>query len=163
MPATPDDLFAYLADLGIGTTTVGHAPVFTVDEARALRGHLDGAHTKNLFLRDNKRTLFLVALDEGRVVDLKHLRSMIGARGGLSFASPDALSDHLGVKPGAVSLFAALNDPDGAVKVVIEAALLNASVVNCHPLTNEKTTSITPDDLLTFLRATGHEPALLTF
>ena len=38
MPATPEDLFQRLADLGIETTTTRHAPVFTVEENRALRG-----------------------------------------------------------------------------------------------------------------------------
>ena len=39
MPATRADLMAKLAELGIATTTVDHPPVFTVEEARSLRGH----------------------------------------------------------------------------------------------------------------------------
>ena len=35
MPATRDDLFARLAELGIETTTKDHAAVYTVEEARA--------------------------------------------------------------------------------------------------------------------------------
>ena len=52
--ATPDELFAYLDSLGIAHQTVTHPPVFTVEEARALRGQIAGGHTKNLFLRDKK-------------------------------------------------------------------------------------------------------------
>ena len=37
-PASPDELFAYLDGLGIAHQTVTHPPVFTVEEARALRG-----------------------------------------------------------------------------------------------------------------------------
>ena len=33
MPATPEELFARLAELGIETQTVRHPPVFTVEEA----------------------------------------------------------------------------------------------------------------------------------
>jgi Ala-tRNA(Pro) deacylase len=33
--------------------------------------------------------------------------------------------------------------------------------INVHPLTNEATTSIGRDDLVRFLRATGHEPEIL--
>lgn len=161
VPHSPKELFAYLTDLGIATETTEHAAVFTVEELRDLRGQIAGIHTKNLFLRDNKRSFFLVCLDEGLKVDLKALRPQIGARGGLSFASPEALEEHLGIKPGSVSPFAVCNDKAGAVTVALGADLLEAAVVNCHPLTNTKTTSITPEDLLRFLRATGHDPIIV--
>lgn len=162
MPATPDDLFAFLADLGIATVTAAHAPVFTVEEARAVRGASPGAHTKNLFLRDGKRRFFLVTLDEEAVVDLKRLRHAVGARGGLSFGSPDALYDLLGMRPGAVSPFAALNDAGGAVAVFVQDVLLEAAAIHCHPLANDRTTAVAPADLLAFLRATGHEPGIVS-
>ena len=162
MSHTPDELFAHLAELGISTTTIDHAPVFTVEESRHLRGRIPGAHTKNLFLRDNKKSYFLVTLDEERHLDLKVLRTLIGAKGGLSFASAETLFELLGVRPGSVSPFAALNDSGGVVTVVIEDELLSAPMINCHPLTNEKTTAISPADLLAFLRSTGHEPRTIT-
>lgn len=161
MPATPDNLFAFLENLGITTTTVDHAPVFTVEEAQAVRGSMAGAHTKNLFLRDAKRRFFLVCLEEDRAVDLKALRPLIEARGGLSFASPEALMDHLGVRPGAVSPLALLNDTAGLVTAVLDGALLATAIVNVHPLDNTKTVSIRPDDLMAFLTATGHVPIVL--
>ena len=161
MPHSPEELFTFLDQHGIATVTTDHAPVFTVEEARQLRGLISGAHTKNLFLRDNKKTYFLLSLEEDRVVDLKAMRPLIGARGGLSFAAPDALLEHLGVLPGSVSPFAVLNDAAGTVQVVLDAALMAAPVVNVHPLTNTKTTSIAPADLLAFLRATKHEPAVI--
>jgi len=54
MPATPDDLFAFLDRLGITHPTVTHAALFTVEESQALRGEILGGHTKNLFLKDKK-------------------------------------------------------------------------------------------------------------
>lgn len=161
MPLSPDDLFARLAALGIPSETTEHEPVFTVEESRALRGRIAGAHTKNLFLRDNKKTYFLVTLEEERVVDLKRLRGLIGARGGLSFASPEALFEHLGVRPGAVSPLAAVNDAAGAVRIVLDKDLLAAEALNCHPLVNTMTTTLSPKDLMAFLKATGHEPQAL--
>ena len=161
MPLSPEDLFARLDALGIAHRTTDHAPVFTVEESRGLRGLIAGAHTKNLFLRDNKKIFFLVTLEEERAVDLKRLRGLIGAKGGLSFASPEALFEHLGIQPGSVSPFAAVNDEAGAVRVFLDKDLLAAETVNCHPLINTKTTSITPSDLVAFLKATGHEPGIL--
>ena len=45
MPATEKDLFARFAELGIAVETHRHPPVFTVAEAKALRGELPGGHT----------------------------------------------------------------------------------------------------------------------
>jgi Ala-tRNA(Pro) deacylase len=161
MPATPAELQAMLDRLGIATTTVSHAPVFTVAEARALRGQIAGAHTKNLFLVDKKGALFLVTADEEAAIDLKHLHHVIGASGRLSFGRPDLLMAVLGVPPGAVTPFAAMNDADGRVTVVLDAALAVAPSINAHPLTNTATTTIATADLLAFLRATRHEPRIL--
>jgi Ala-tRNA(Pro) deacylase len=150
-----------LADLGIATNTVDHAPVFTVDEARALRGSIPGAHTKNLFLKDRKDALFLVTAPEDADIDLKHLHQRIGASGRLSFGKPDLLMETLGVAPGSVTAFAAINDRDRRVTIVLDKTLLGSEPVNCHPLVNTATTTIAPGDLLAFLRATGHEPLVL--
>jgi Ala-tRNA(Pro) deacylase len=150
-----------LADLGIATTTVDHAPVFTVDEARALRGSIPGAHTKNLFLKDRKDALFLVTAPEDADIDLKRLHQRIGASGRLSFGKPDLLMETLGVAPGSVTAFAAINDRDRRVTIVLDKTLLGSEPVNCHPLVNTATTTIAPGDLLAFLRATGHEPLVL--
>ena len=161
MPATRADLLATLAGLGISAVTVDHAPVFTVDEAQALRGTIPGAHTKNLFLKDKKDALFLVVAPEDADIDLKHLHHVIGASGRLSFGKPELLMETLGVTPGSVTAFAAINDTSGRVTVVVDARLAEAASVNGHPLENTATTTVTSADLLKFLRATGHEPKVL--
>lgn len=157
MPATPDQLFAYLDSLGIAHRTVTHPPLFTVEQSRALRGQIPGGHTKNLFLRDKKNTLFLVVAEEGAAIELKSLHHRLGA-GRFSFGAANLLHDVLGVEPGSVTAFGALNDTEGRVTVVIDKALLDHDVINCHPLVNTMTTAIARDDLFRFLQATGHEP-----
>jgi Ala-tRNA(Pro) deacylase len=161
MPKTPAELFAYLDGLGIKVVTVTHPPLFTVAESQSLRGAIAGGHTKNLFLKDRKDAFFLLVVEEEAEVDLKTIHTVIGANGRVSFGRPDKLMDLLGVAPGAVTLFGALNDRVGQVKVVLDEALMREEVINAHPLTNEATTSIARDDVLAFLRATGHEPYVL--
>ncbi len=124
-PATPDDLFRRLAELGIETRTLSHPPVFTVEEAKALRAELPGAHTKNLFLRNKKGVQWLVVCDADLILDLKILSRCFGA-GRLSFASPRRLMTHLGVIPGAVTPFAVINDAGGQVSVVLDRKILEA-------------------------------------
>jgi Ala-tRNA(Pro) deacylase len=66
----------------------------------------------------------------------------------------------LGIEPGAVTPFAAMNDTDRRVQVVLDAALMRHDTINCHPLTNTMTTSIARADLVRFLESTGHPPRI---
>ena len=161
MPATPADLFALLDRLGLATETVEHPAVFTVEDSRRLRGELPGGHTKNLFLKDRKGRLFLVTALEGTTIDLKRLHVRIGAAGRLSFGSAEQLGEALGVAPGSVTPFAAMNDRDARVTVVLDEGLMAHGRVHAHPLVNTATTAIAPADLVAFLRATGHTPRLV--
>ncbi len=160
MPASPDELFAYLDRLGIAHKTVSHPAVFTVGEARALRGAVPGGHTKNLFLRDKKDAPYLVVANEDAVIELKSLHRLLGASGRFSFGSADLLRELLGVEPGSVTPFAAINDTGGRVTVVLDAAMMAHPVLNFHPLANTGTTTISCDDLIKFLKATGHQPRI---
>jgi Ala-tRNA(Pro) deacylase len=160
MPASPDDLFAFLDRLGIAHATVTHPPLFTVEQSRALRGQIAGGHTKNLFLKDKKDALFLVVALEDAEVPLKSLHQRLDA-GRFSFGSADLLRATLGVEPGAVTPFGALNDHARRVQVVLDAAMMEQDVLNYHPLVNTMTTSIGRDDLVRFLEATGHSPRIV--
>ncbi|MBT6883485.1 MAG: prolyl-tRNA synthetase associated domain-containing protein [Rhodospirillaceae bacterium] len=162
MVATRDDLFNRLDALGIVTETVEHPAVFSVDEAKAARGDLAGSHSKNLFLKDKKGRMWLVVTLEDRAVDTKALRKAIGAAQ-LSFGKPELLKDVLGIDPGSVTPFAVINDTGGQVSVILDAGLLASEPLNFHPLVNTATTSISTEDLLAFLRDTGHDPVVLDF
>jgi len=159
-PTSAEQLLARLAELGIASKTVDHDAVFTVEEAKALRGELPGGHIKNLFLRNKKEEMWLVVAEEDKRIDLKALGELLGA-GKLSFGSADRLMTYLGVLPGAVTPFSIINDKQKKVTVVLDQDLLEKNPVNCHPLVNTKTTAIAPQDLLRFLEAEGHKPQLL--
>ncbi len=70
------------------------------------------------------------------------------------------LDELLGVSPGAVTAFGAINDKAARVNVVLDAGLMRHATINCHPLVNTMTTSIGRDDLVKFLAATGHVPRI---
>lgn len=163
MHATPEILLARLEALGADVETHRHPPLFTVEDSKKLRGDLPGGHCKSLFLRDKKGRLWLVVVLEDRSVDLKALRRALGATGSLSFGKPELLQELLGVTPGSVTPFALINDPAGKVQVVLDAAMLEHDRLNYHPLTNEATTAIAPDDLMRFIDDCGHAPIVLDF
>ncbi len=158
MKLRPDQiaLFSFLDHLGIVTETVSHPPVFTVEEARALRGEIIGGHCKCLFLKDKKGGLWLVVADEARRVDLKALAKHLGAAK-YSFAKPELLRETLGVEPGSVTPFALINDRDNRVSVVLDQAMLAQDRLNYHPLSNDATTTIASVDLAAFVAACGHQ------
>jgi len=158
MPASPRDLFDYLDRLGIRHATVTHPALFTVEQSRDLRGKIPGGHTKNLFLKDKKGVLYLVVALEDAAIELKGLHRLLGASGRFSFGSAEQLMEALGVVPGAVTPFAAINDVSGRVTVVLDTAMMTHPVLNYHPLDNTMTTTIARDDLVRFLAATGHPP-----
>lgn len=162
-PLTPQALFARLDEMGIAHKTHQHEPVFTVEEARALRGLLPGAHVKNLFLRDKKKRPWLVVCEELQDVSLKPLAKFLGA-GTFSFGSPDRLREVLGVEPGSVTPLALLNAKGRhPVNVVLDKSILHSETVNCHPLDNTMTTALSTADLLSFIQACGFEAQTVDF
>lgn len=160
MSATSDQLLQHLASLGIKTTTTQHEAVFTVEQARALRGEIPGGHCKNLFLKDKKGVLWLVVCLEDALIDLKGLPARIGSAR-ISFGNAELLREVLGVEPGSVTPFALINDKAHKVKVVLDEKMMACDVVSYHPLVNTATVTLTPDDLLKFISDCGHEPQII--
>ncbi|MGG5821934.1 prolyl-tRNA synthetase associated domain-containing protein [Falsiroseomonas sp. HW251] len=163
MPETPQGLLARLDALGIEHRTVTHAPVFTVEESKALRPDLPGGHSKNLFLKPQKAPgpFLLAVLEEDRRVSVNALARALGVPR-VTFGSAGELVATLGVEPGSVTPFGLVNAAPGSVRAVFDRHLVqDFEWVNFHPLTNAMTTAIRPKDLLRFLRGLGHEPELV--
>ena len=160
MPASESDLFTRFERLGIKTGTTRHEAVFTVEDAKRLRGELPGGHCKCLFLKDKKGALWLVVMLEDTALDMKALQAKLGAAR-LSFGKPELMADVLGVEPGSVTPFSVINASAGDVQVVLDSAMMAAAPLNYHPLTNRATTAIGSDDLLRFLSDCGHQPLVM--
>ena len=163
MPKTDADLYRRLDALEIAYENHDHPAVFTVAESQAVCGAIPGAHIKNLFLRDKKKRLWLATVLEDRHVDLKALKKRLGAKDSLSFGNADLLMEVLGVIPGAVTPFGVFNDPEKRVTVVLDTGLFESEVINCHPLRNDRTTTISGAGLKAFLAAEGYEPLMIDF
>ncbi len=150
-------LYADFAALGIVYEVHEHQPVFTVEESSRHTRHIPGAHTKNLFLKDKKGAFWLVTVPDAARVDLKALPASIGC-GRVSFGSAEDMELLLGISPGSVTALAAINDETGAVRFVLDAGLTEADIVNCHPLRNSATVSLSPRDLVRVLTHWHHPP-----
>lgn len=161
LPTTPEQLIERLTDAGISFSRHEHPPLRTVEDSKAFRGDMPGVHVKNLYLRDRKKKNFLVVSQEDRTIDLKTLQADIGADR-LSFGSADRLFEFLGVRPGAVSPFTLINDPDHRVSLALDESLMKADVLYFHPLVNDLTLGISPEGLRHFFEISGHNPKMIT-
>nr|XP_057907972.1 prolyl-tRNA synthetase associated domain-containing protein 1 [Doryrhamphus excisus] len=162
-----EELEKRLEALNIHTSCVDHPPVFTVEQMMPHLEGVDGVVTKNLFLKDKKKkSLWLVSARHDRQVNLNDLAKKLGVgSGNLRFADEAVMLEKLKVGQGCATALAVLFDKDQSVKLVLDRDLLEGGhhMVYFHPMTNGATMGLRPDDLLRFLKETGHEPVLENF
>ena len=72
------------------------------------------------------------------------------------------VNDQLLLDDTTVAPFGLVNDTQNRANVVLDEAMMAQEILNYHPLTNDATTTIAAEDLLTFVRACGHEPRILS-
>jgi Ala-tRNA(Pro) deacylase len=160
----PDEanLFEKLDALGILHETREHPPIFTVEQSKGFKADWPGGHTKNLFLKDKAGQFVLICALGHTSVRLNKLHKILETKR-LSFGAEDALWEHLGVRPGSVTLFSILNDTEGKVRLVLDKALFGPERVWFHPLRNTASTAIASKDILRFCEAADHSPAVIDF
>ena len=99
--------------------------------------------------------MFLVVAANETEIDLKKLELLLES-GRLSFGSADRLWEYLGIRPGSVCPFCIINDTDRAVTVILDQYMMDADIVNYHPLDNAMTIGLSPADLIKFIEECGH-------
>lgn len=152
-------LRADLAALAISFDSQEHAAVFTVAESSALYDRLSGAHSKNLFLKDEGGVFWLLTVPAAARVDLRALPRAISCKR-VSFAKPEDMERLLGISPGSVTPLAMINAASGSVTVVLDEGLAAAPRVNVHPLRNTATIGLAGADILRLLTHWGHTPRI---
>jgi len=154
-------VYEALAALGIFYVRHEHPPVFTVQEALVHWKDIDGAHCKNLFLRNKKGNRhYLLIAEFLKTVDLRSVaRALRDDR--LSFASDERLERALGLHPGEVSPFGLLQDAERRVTVILDEGLAAWEKVNFHPNVNTATLTISYADLRKFLASRGNRVVVL--
>eukprot|EP00400_MALV-I_sp_L67-5_P000385 gene385-679_t len=148
-------LFDKFGELSIKTETTRHEPVMTVDAMMKFIGDKEGGKLKNLFLKDKKKNLYLLTALTDSDTNMKAVGAQL-KNAQLRFA--DNVEDILGVKPGAVTPFAVMNDPENKVQFLLDSRIKGCQKVWGHPLHNEASSLVTVDELVKFATACGHEP-----
>ena len=148
---TKSDLLQMLKKESIDFSITEHEPLFTVEDSKLMRGKIEGGHSKNLFLKDQKDNFFLITFIEDISADLKRLPDALNSKK-LSFAKPEYLKELMGIEPGSVSPFGLINDDQRKINFFFDEAFLKFEIANFHPLVNTATVSIFPKDLIDFIK-----------
>ena len=125
-------------------------PLHSVKDSISMRGTIDGAHTKNLFLKNKRDDFFLFSCLESTIIDLKLLKKNLNL-GNISFAKANYLKEILHLNPGSVSPFGLLNDNNNKVSFFLDKKLTKYKIINFHPLENTATISINLNNFLNLM------------
>lgn len=148
------EIYALLDEKGIEYEAIEHEAVYNIEEADALELPHREAATKNLFIKDDKkRNYYVVVIPSEERLDLKALRDKLQSRP-LKFANESELMDILGLIPGQVTPFGALNDMEHKAKVVIDE-YFREGLMDAHPNDNTATMILKTADVKALLESFG--------
>ena len=140
-----EESLRFLESLRIEYELVEHGAVYTIEEAIAEPALVGRTEIKNLFIQDDKgKRQYLVIMPGLKKLDLKQLAEDLGEKR-VRFCSPEKVENMLGVKPGSVSLFCALNSNSQHVTIVYDEDLLQEKEIGFHPIVNTATVFMKPD------------------
>ncbi|MDH5532992.1 MAG: prolyl-tRNA synthetase associated domain-containing protein [Candidatus Pacebacteria bacterium] len=152
-----NDIYKVLKDLNINYQKIDHPAVFTTQEADQYQLEEGTCHSKNLFLRNKKKTnYYLVVMEADKKFDIKSFSEKLGEKK-LSFASPEDLMKYLHVTPGSVSPFTLINNKEKNVTVFIDQDLMDYKQAGFHPNINTATLVINTDDFKRYLSWTNNK------
>ena len=77
-------------------------------------------------------------------------------QGKLTFASPERMERWLGLRPGSVSPFGLINDPENHVHLFLDVNLRDCPAYSFHPNDNRATVVIPQEEFLKYLAAVGN-------
>lgn len=156
------DLYRILDNLGIQFEQIEHLPMFTVADTQTIEHLMLGPGLKNLFLKDNNMRFWLISALHTAKVQLKMVSKVIKAPE-LRFAQQELLIEQLGIQPGSVTPLAIMLDNTHTIPVILDVAIWNHRLVGMHPLQNDATLFMNPDDLLRFLNHYGQPVIVFDF
>ncbi len=103
--------------------------MFTTADASNISEEIPDSDTKNLLVRDEKRSRYILACVRAeKRVNPKELGNQLGMKGS-TFAFPEELQALLGITPGSVCLFALMNDTAESAEQIQNHPLENTATV----------------------------------
>jgi len=149
-------VFDFLDARGIRYEWYEHPEAPTIEIARQWWRDDGSKHCKNLFFRNHKGDRhYLVCFDSERSLAIRDLEARL-RQGKLTFASPERMERWLGLRPGSVSPFGLINDPENHVHLFLDVNLRDCPAYSFHPNDNRATVVIPQEEFLKYLAAVGN-------
>lgn len=156
------EIYDLLEERNIRYEVTEHKAVYTMADLSEIEIPYPEADAKNLFVRDDKkRNYYLITVKGNKRVDLKEFRNRNHTRP-LSLAPESDLMDIMGLTPGSVTPFGALNDEGRRVKVFIDRELTGSpGLIGVHPNDNTATVWLRTEDLAALIKEHGNQVELV--
>ena len=155
-------IYTKLDELSVPYIRVDHDHADTMEDCLLIEQTLGAPICKNLFLCNRQQTQFYLLLMRGdKPFKTKFLSAQLGCSR-LSFADEGHMADLLHTIPGSVSALELLFDTEQQIQLVIDQPMMGDEFISAHPGLSHSTIRLTREDLLRFVRATGHEPVIVT-
>ena len=154
-------IFDRMEALHIPHARVDHDHADTMEDCLQIEKVLGAKICKNLFLCNRQQTQFYLLLMHGeKPFKTKYLSAQIGCSR-LSFADAGHMAELLHTIPGSVSALELLFDTEYRVRLLVDQDLLEDEWVAGHPGFSTSTVKMKKEELLRFVRSTGHEPSVV--
>src|SRR5437764_10865019 len=101
-----DRLESWLKERGVSFNVLRHEPVFTSEQAAAVRGTSLASGAKALIVKAGERFVLLV-VPADRKLDSRKARTSLGVKA-LRFATPEEVLERTGLRPGSIPPFGSL-------------------------------------------------------
>ena len=155
--------YAFLDKLGIEYDRTDHPdrPATTMEVCAEVDAILGIHICKNLFLRNRKGTEFyLLVMPGDKPFKTKNLTAQLNCAR-LSFGDADKMQEYLHTTPGSVSALELIFDSDLDIRLVIDNDLMKDEYISGHPGISTSTLRLTREDMLKYIKATGHTPTYI--
>lgn len=140
-------VYDFLDSLGIIYERVDHEAAMTMEACAEIDKAMNTAMCKNLFLCNRQCTdFYLLMLPGDKIFKTKELSRQIGSSR-LSFGSGEYMETLLDITPGSLSVLGLMNDKENKVQLLIDAELLSAECIGCHPCVNTSSLKLKTADL----------------
>lgn len=157
-----EKIYDALDALGISFERVDHEHADTMEDCRLIESVLGAPICKNLFLCNRQQTDFYVLMMQGdKPFKTKYLSAQLCCSR-LSFADAEHMEKYLQTIPGSVSALELIFDTEKKLTLVIDSPLLDDEYISGHPGISTSTLKLKRDDMLRYIRFSGHEPVIIT-
>lgn len=143
-----ENVYKVLTKLSINYERVETDEAITMDDCIEINKKLDMKMVKTLFLCNRQKTNFYLFITCGdKMFDSKKFSSELNISR-VSFADEILMSDMLGTKIGAATIFSSLIDTENEVKIVIDKDVLKETYYGCSDGTTTGYLKIKIDDII---------------